>query len=165
MDALCSVVHRSVVEKEGRDWARRLKEVVPRQQYEVSFTLLTFVLVVEADRVIYVFRSSFKLRSEPILLREKGSLISVIVLANKNAKLIPTYQNRIAAVRKDVVAGLTGGGDYSRIQKHLAKQRAGKQRLKERSVGRISIPTEAFFSVLGGREGKKKDSKKKGSTG
>lgn len=35
VDALCSVVHRSVVEKEGREWARRLREVVDRQQYEV----------------------------------------------------------------------------------------------------------------------------------
>lgn len=35
VDALCSVVHRSAVEKEGRDWVKRLKEVVPRQQYEV----------------------------------------------------------------------------------------------------------------------------------
>lgn len=38
VDALCSVVHRSAMVKEGRDWARRLKEVVPKQQYEVSFS-------------------------------------------------------------------------------------------------------------------------------
>lgn len=36
VDALCSVLHRSAVQKEGRDWAKRLREVVPRQQYEVS---------------------------------------------------------------------------------------------------------------------------------
>ncbi|SCV67452.1 BQ2448_5063 [Microbotryum intermedium] len=35
VDALCSVVHKSLVEKEGREWTKRLKEVVPRQQYEV----------------------------------------------------------------------------------------------------------------------------------
>lgn len=35
VDALCTVLHRSQVEKEGRDWAKRLREVIPRQQYEV----------------------------------------------------------------------------------------------------------------------------------
>lgn len=34
VDALCSVMHRSVVAKEGRSWARKLKEVVDRQHYE-----------------------------------------------------------------------------------------------------------------------------------
>lgn len=118
------------------------------------------------DRVVLLQRLLFKLQLELILLREKGK--STSTSSRRKGDTEPIHfqpNNRIAAVRKDVVAGLTGGGDYSRIQKHLAKQRAGKQRLKERSVGRISIPTEAFFSVLGGREGKKKDSKKKGSTG
>ena len=36
IDALCTVVHRSQVEKEGREWAKRLREVIPRQQHEVS---------------------------------------------------------------------------------------------------------------------------------
>lgn len=40
--------------------------------------------------------------------------------------------------------------------KHLAKQREGKKRLKERSIGRVSIPTSAFFAVLGGVSGKRK---------
>lgn len=40
--------------------------------------------------------------------------------------------------------------------KQLAKQRVGKKRLKERSIGRVTIPTSAFFTVLGGQEGKKK---------
>lgn len=35
VDALCTVVHRSLVEKEGRDWAKRLREAIPRQQHEV----------------------------------------------------------------------------------------------------------------------------------
>lgn len=37
VDALCTVVHRSQVQQEGRDWAKRLRDVIPRQQYEVSF--------------------------------------------------------------------------------------------------------------------------------
>lgn len=42
--------------------------------------------------------------------------------------------------------------------KHLAKQRAGKKRLKERSIGNVTIPTSAFYTVLGGSEGKRKAS-------
>lgn len=37
VDALCTVVHRSQVQQEGRDWAKRLRDVIPRQQYEVSW--------------------------------------------------------------------------------------------------------------------------------
>lgn len=50
VDALCSVVHRSVVEKEGRDWARRLKEVVPRQQYEVIIQAAVGTNIVARER-------------------------------------------------------------------------------------------------------------------
>lgn len=51
------------------------------------------------------------------------------------------------------------GGDQTRKDKKLAKQREGKKRLKERSVGRVSIPTEAFYTVLGGQEGRRKGQK------
>ncbi|KAL8277389.1 hypothetical protein RQP46_010229 [Phenoliferia psychrophenolica] len=113
VDALCSVIHRSVVEKEGRDWAKRLRSVIEKQQYEV---------VIQAAV------------GNTIIARE-----------------------RVAPVRKDVTAGLYGG-DYTRKMKHLAKQRAGKKRLKERSIGNVTIPTSAFFTVLGGQEGKRKTS-------
>jgi len=36
VDALCTVVHRNVAEKDGRKTLIRLKSVVPRQQYEVA---------------------------------------------------------------------------------------------------------------------------------
>lgn len=51
VDALCSVVHRSAVEKEGRDWARRLKEVVPRQQYEVIIQAAVGSNIIARERV------------------------------------------------------------------------------------------------------------------
>ncbi|GAA5910361.1 hypothetical protein JCM8208_006021 [Rhodotorula glutinis] len=111
VDALCTVAHRSEVQKEGREWAKRLREVIPRQQHEV---------VIQAAV------------GSTILARE-----------------------RIAPFRKDVTAGLYGG-HYERKMKHLAKQKAGKARLKERSIGRITIPTEAFHAVLGGQEVKRK---------
>ncbi|GAA5858517.1 hypothetical protein JCM1840_001239 [Sporobolomyces johnsonii] len=111
VDALCTVVHRSQVEKEGRDWAKRLRDVVPRQQYEV------------------------------------------IIQAAVGNNIIS--RERVMPLRKDVTAKLYGG-DVTRKMKLLAKQKSGKARLKERSIGRVTIPTEAFFSVLGGQEAKRK---------
>jgi GTP-binding protein LepA len=35
IDALCTVLHRSELEKEARAWVKRLKEAIPRQNYEV----------------------------------------------------------------------------------------------------------------------------------
>ncbi|MBW0469497.1 hypothetical protein O181_009212, partial [Austropuccinia psidii MF-1] len=54
---------------------------------------------------------------------------------------------RIAAVRKDVTAGLYGG-HYERKMKHLQKQKEGKKKLRMLSVGKVEIPQEAFSAVL-----------------
>lgn len=111
VDALCTVVHRSNVEREGRDWAKRLQAVVPKQQFEV------------------------------VIQAAVGSTIIA--------------RERVAPMRKDVTAGLYGG-HYERKMKHLVKQREGKKRLKERSIGRVSIPTSAFLSVFGNVAGRRK---------
>lgn len=105
VDALCSVVHRSQMERESREWARRLREAIPRQQYEI------------------------------------------VIQAAAGNKIIA--RERLSPVRKDVTAGLYGG-HYERKAKHLQKQKEGKRRLKERSIGRVSIPNDAFLSVLSG---------------
>lgn len=52
---------------------------------------------------------------------------------------------RISALRKDVTAGLYGG-DVTRKQKLLKKQKEGKKRM--RTSGHVEIPTETYLSIL-----------------
>lgn len=50
VDALATVLHRSELEKEARTWTARLKEVVPRQQYEVIIQAAVGAKIISRDR-------------------------------------------------------------------------------------------------------------------
>lgn len=95
------MVPRSQAESKGRAIAKRLKDLVPRQMFEVSIQ----------------------------------AMIGARIIARES----------VGAMRKDVTAKLYGG-DVTRKNKLLDKQKEGKKRMKQ--VGRVALPTSVFLEAL-----------------
>jgi len=101
VDPLSIIIHESNAGQRGREICKKLKEVLPRQQYKL-----------------------------PIQAAIGGKIIA---------------RETVAAYRKDVTGSLYGG-DRTRKDKLLKKQKKGKQRLKQ--FGKIDIPQSAFLEAL-----------------
>jgi GTP-binding protein LepA len=101
VDSLSRIMHRSEAYEAGRDTIRRLKEVIPRQMYEISLQ----------------------------------AAVGGKILARDDIK----------PLGKNVTAKLYGG-DVTRKQKLLKKQKEGKKRMKR--MGNVDIPPEAFTVML-----------------
>jgi GTP-binding protein LepA len=101
VDALSFITHRSRTQVEGKRIVERLKELIPRQNFEIKLQ------------------------------------------AAVGAKIIGS--ERISPYRKDVISGLYGG-DITRKNKLLDKQKKGKKKMKQ--IGRVEVPSDVFIKVL-----------------
>ena len=101
VDSLSMIAHKDEAPYLGRKIVAKLKDIVPRQSFEVSLQ----------------------------------AAIGGKIIAREDVK----------AMRKDVTAKLYGG-DVSRKNKLLDKQKAGKKRMKR--FGKVDIPAEAFMVLV-----------------
>lgn len=95
--------------------------------------------IVYRDNAYYIGRTIVTSLAETL----PRQMFEIKIQATIGAKVVAS--DRISAMRKDVVAGLYGG-DATRKQKLLEKQKKGKKRMQK--VGKVDIPTEAYLSVL-----------------
>ena len=100
-EALSTIVHRSEAHHVGMVICKQLKEVLPKEQFQV-----------------------------PIQAAIGGKVVA---------------RETLSAMRKDVT-GYLYGGDVSRKNKLLDKQKKGKKRMKQ--MGRVTLTQEAFLAVL-----------------
>lgn len=101
VDALSFITHTLKAQREARRIVERLKELIPRQNFEVKIQ----------------------------------AAISANIIASE----------RISPMRKDVTAKLYGG-DVTRKNKLLDKQKKGKKKMK--MIGKVNIPSDVFIKVL-----------------
>ncbi len=95
--------------------------------------------VTEKNKGIYKARKLAQKLKEVI----PQQLFEVPIQVSLNGRIIA--RETLRALRKDVTAKLYGG-DQTRKDKLLKKQKKGKKRMKQ--IGRVTLPQEAFMSIL-----------------
>ncbi|NQT49910.1 elongation factor 4 [Candidatus Kuenenbacteria bacterium] len=114
----------------------------------VKMDVLVGEEIVEAFGTIVYKDSSFKIGKQIVKsLKETIPRQQFVIKlqAALGGKIIAG--ERISALRKDVTAKLYGG-DYSRRQKLLTKQKKGKKKMMALGKGKVNIPPEAFLAVM-----------------
>jgi GTP-binding protein LepA len=101
VDALSLIVHRDKSQERGRALCKRLKDLIPRQQFKVA------------------------------------------IQATIGGKIIA--RETVSSFRKDVTQKLYGG-DVTRKNKLLDKQKKGKKRMRQ--FGKVDIPQNVFLNAL-----------------
>lgn len=105
---------------------------------------------------IMIHRSSSERQGRQICEKLKENLdrqqVQIAIQAAIGAKIVA--RETLSAYRKDVTAKLYGG-DRTRKDKLLKKQKAGKKRMREISSGNVRISQKAIYSVLGFQQSKK----------
>ncbi len=81
-------------------------------------------------------------RLEAILPRQ---MFNTKIQAKANGRIVAS--RTLSAMRKDVTAKLYGG-DVTRKNKLLDKQKKGKKKMKERGVGKVTISHEVFLKMM-----------------
>lgn len=81
-------------------------------------------------------------RLESILPRQ---MFATKIQAKANGRIIAS--RTLSAMRKDVTGHLYGG-DVTRKNKLLDKQKKGKKKMKERGVGKVNISHEVFLKMM-----------------
>lgn len=102
VESLSAIVYEDEAYRHGRRVVEKLKEVLPKQMFEVK------------------------------------------IQATIGGKVIAS--EKLSAMRKDVLARASSGGDVTRKRKLLEKQKAGKKRMQQE--GRVIIPPEAYLKLV-----------------
>lgn len=119
-----------------------------READVVRLDILVADEIVEAMSTI-VYRDEATTRGKSIVQSLKETLprqqFVLKIQAAVGGKIVAA--ERISAFRKDVTAKLYGG-DVTRKQKLLKKQKEGKKKMEAQGKGKVDIPSDAYLRVL-----------------